>query len=77
MVRNRLRRRLRAIVGDREAGLRAGAYLVTVAPAAAGLSFGELRTAVMSALAALPAAPVPAVPVPGTGVAGAVPARPS
>lgn len=52
VVRNRLRRRLRAIVAEQEqAGvLAAGAYLVAVRPEAAVLSFEELKTTVTSAM---------------------------
>jgi ribonuclease P protein component len=54
VVRNRLRRRLRALVTEAasEGRVGPGAYLVAVAPAAAPLSYGELRTHLMSALAA-------------------------
>lgn len=50
MVRNRLRRRLRAIVAV--SGLRPGAYLIGAAPEAASLQFGELKVIVQHALAA-------------------------
>jgi|SRR6516225_10052354 ribonuclease P protein component len=40
VVRNRVRRRLRAIAADLD--LAPGAYLVSAAPEAAGLDFGEL-----------------------------------
>jgi ribonuclease P protein component len=56
VVRNRLRRRLRSILheldrSDRDGGrsLVPGAYLVTVAPAAADLPYTELRREVASA----------------------------
>lgn len=51
VVRNRLRRRLRAAVDD-VAGLHAGAYLVAVDPAASGLSNEDLRTKVATAMTA-------------------------
>ncbi|TMM18149.1 MAG: ribonuclease P protein component [Actinobacteria bacterium] len=44
--RNRLRRRLRAIAFELGPHLQPGAYLIAAAPAAAGLSYGELRTIV-------------------------------
>jgi len=50
--RNRLRRRLRAIVREVAPELRPGAYLITAAPAAAHLTFGELRTTVREILGA-------------------------
>ena len=46
VVRNQLRRRLRAIVADRAAHLAPGAYLISAGPRAAGLSFGDLRSTV-------------------------------
>ncbi len=55
VVRNRVRRRLRAIIedlagpdGQLPAG--PGAYLVSTRPAAAGLSYDELHTAVSTAM---------------------------
>jgi len=48
--RNRLRRRLRAIVWQLAPSLRPGAYLIGVAPEVANLSVGELRTTVTRAL---------------------------
>ena len=50
VVRNRLRRRLRAIVTDAAPILRPGAYLISAAPAAADMTFGELRNTVSDAL---------------------------
>lgn len=50
VVRNRLRRRLRAIVCELGPLLRPGAYLIAAAPGAASSSFGELRTSVAEAL---------------------------
>lgn len=47
VVRNRLRRRLRAAAG--ELGLGPGAYLISAAPPAAGMTFGELRESVREA----------------------------
>ncbi|MFN2589939.1 MAG: ribonuclease P protein component [Actinomycetota bacterium] len=52
VVRNRLRRRLRAIVS--ELGLGPGAYAIGAAPPAAALSSKELRAIVSEALEALP-----------------------
>ena len=52
VVRNRLRRRLRAIAQEAAPQLPSGAYLITAAPAAAHLSFGELRTIVREMLGA-------------------------
>ena len=51
--RNRLRRRLRAIVSDRKALWRPGAYLIGAAPPAAVLSWRELRGIVNEALDAI------------------------
>jgi ribonuclease P protein component len=50
--RNRLRRRLRAIVGQLAPDLRPGAYLIAAAPEAAGLTVGELQSTVIRALEA-------------------------
>ncbi|MGH9075999.1 MAG: ribonuclease P protein component [Acidimicrobiales bacterium] len=61
--RNRLRRRLRAILAADAPRLAPGAYLVNAAPGADTLSFDELRTNLMHALeslAALVDAPAPA-----------------
>lgn len=51
--RNRVRRRLRAIVGGEVAGLAPGAYLIAVAPAAASMSFWELSRLVKECLRAI------------------------
>lgn len=51
--RNRLRRRLRAVVADLAPDMRPGAYLVGAAPAAADLPFGELKAVVSQALRAV------------------------
>ena len=53
VVRNRLRRRLRAIVSELAPQLAPGAYLVGAAPEAASLSFGELKSIVSEALQAV------------------------
>jgi ribonuclease P protein component len=53
VVRNRLRRRLRAIVREVRPQLHPGAYLVGATGAAASLSYGDLRASVCQALAAL------------------------
>jgi len=50
VVRNRLRRRLRAIVSTESAGLSPGAYLVSAGPGATDLSFDELRAAMSQAV---------------------------
>ena len=50
VVRNRLRRRIRAVVDELSSELDDGAYLVTVAPGAVGLSAAELRASVGGAL---------------------------
>jgi ribonuclease P protein component len=48
VARNRLRRRLRAVVAQRPP--RPGAYLVTVGRDAAGLGFDDLKTTVAKAM---------------------------
>jgi len=53
VVRNRLRRRLRAVVAEHSGELHAGAYLLGAAPEAAALPFDELRTNVAEALRAV------------------------
>jgi ribonuclease P protein component len=57
VTRNRLKRRLRAIVAerDRRRPLSPGAYLVSAQPAAADLSFAELATHVEDGLERLEA----------------------
>jgi ribonuclease P protein component len=50
VVRNRVRRRLRAVVAEEAAALAPGAYLVAVRPEAAALPFEELKTTVTSAM---------------------------
>jgi len=52
VVRNRLRRRLRAIMADTVEALPPGAYLVSTGPGGAGLPFEELRMAMGRALRA-------------------------
>lgn len=63
VVRNRVRRRLRAaareIVRD-EGGLPAGAYLVTVRPEAASLDYADLRRDLAAACRAASSPPDPA-----------------
>lgn len=59
VVRNRLRRRLRALVHEEQARLLPGAYLIGAAAAAAAMSYGELKITVCKALSAL-SGPVPA-----------------
>lgn len=51
--RNRLRRRLRAVVADLAPDMRPGAYLVGAAADAADLPFGELKAVVSRALRAV------------------------
>jgi ribonuclease P protein component len=51
VVRNRLRRQLRAVVGGMT-NLPTGAYLVAVGPEASGLSYEDLRTKVTTAMTA-------------------------
>jgi ribonuclease P protein component len=52
VVRNRLRRRLRAAVGEVAGELRPGAYLVSASAGACRLSYEELRTTLARAMAA-------------------------
>src|SRR5690606_36245156 len=55
VVRNRVRRRLRAAVRDLDVttgGLPGGAYLVSVGPGAAGRSYWQLRADLAAAIAA-------------------------
>ena len=56
-VRNRVRRRLRTIVGDLRPQLGPGAWLIGAAPEVTTLSYDELKTKVAEALAALGPAP--------------------
>jgi ribonuclease P protein component len=51
--RNRIRRRLRAIIREVRAQLRPGAYLFGATAAASSLSYGDLRATVCQALGAL------------------------
>jgi ribonuclease P protein component len=53
VVRNRIRRRLRAITREVGTQLRPGAYLFGATAAAASLSYGDLRATVCQALGAL------------------------
>ncbi len=50
VVRNRLKRRLRAIVSEQGASLPAGAYVVRAGPGGPALGFDELRVAMNQAL---------------------------
>jgi ribonuclease P protein component len=50
VVRNRVRRRLRMLVREAASTLGSGAYLIGVGPAAALLSYEDLRTTLMKAL---------------------------
>ena len=63
VVRNRVRRRLRAVVREARELLRPGAYLIGAAPEAAPMPYGELRAAACEALNALVAGS--ATPPPG------------
>jgi ribonuclease P protein component len=54
VVRNRLRRRLRALVAEVSGELAPGTYLLAADVSATSLSHGELRTHLMTALHALP-----------------------
>lgn len=54
VVRNRLRRRLRAIIAEATPDIPPGTYLLSAAPGAAGLTYGDLRRTVLTAIAALP-----------------------
>jgi ribonuclease P protein component len=58
VVRNRLRRQLRAIMSDLGPSLAAGAYLVSASPGASGLRFDELRIAMGRALESATGRPV-------------------
>lgn len=60
VARNRARRRLRALLDTPEAGLRSGAYLVRLGPAAADLDFAGLRAELYAAVHAAHAAGGPA-----------------
>ncbi len=53
VVRNRIRRRLRAIVREVEPLLQPGAYLVSAATEANSMPYGELKATVCEALDAL------------------------
>ncbi len=50
VVRNRLRRRLRAIVSEQAASLPIGAYVISTGPGGPLLEFDELRVAMSQAL---------------------------
>lgn len=52
-MRNRIRRRLRAIVREAEPLLQPGAYLVGAGPEASSMSYRELKATVCEALGAL------------------------
>lgn len=62
VVRNRIRRRLRAVVREVSAELAPGAYLVGAGADAATLPYGELRTTVTEALRAATSGPGPRGP---------------
>jgi ribonuclease P protein component len=72
VVRNRLRRRLRAVFAEADAARApAGAYLVAVRPGAADLSYRELSEHVHRALSQI--AERPRRPAPGAGRGDATP----
>lgn len=50
VVRNRLRRRLRAIVSEQASSLPVGAYVVRTGPVGASMGFNELKVAMSQAL---------------------------
>jgi ribonuclease P protein component len=50
VVRNRLRRRLRAIVSEQAPNLPVGAYMVVVGPGGPGLRYDELKVAMSQAV---------------------------
>ena len=50
VVRNRLRRQLRALLAERAASLPPGAYLIGASPATATLDHGDLRRTLHTAL---------------------------
>lgn len=54
VARNRLRRRLRALIGEVAGELRPGAYLIAAGPAATTLDIGDLRRTLHTALNQLP-----------------------
>lgn len=56
VVRNRLRRRIRALVAEAATAgdVPPGTYLVGLGPAAVDLTYGDLRTLVLTAIASLP-----------------------
>jgi ribonuclease P protein component len=59
VVRNRVRRRLRAVASERPTLLRPGAYLIGAGPEAAPMPYGELRAALCEALTAVAQPPSP------------------
>ncbi len=59
VVRNRVRRRLRAATEEARDTLRPGPYLIGVDPEAARSSYGELKAAVCDALSAVVKTPAP------------------
>ena len=67
VVRNRLRRRLRAIVDEQADTLLPGAYLVSTGPGGTGLPFNELRMAMGRAMQTATGARVTRQPTEDTG----------
>lgn len=57
VTRNRVRRRLRAVMAEQASELPPGAYLVGASPAAVSLTFDEMRSTVSVAIASLRSAP--------------------
>jgi ribonuclease P protein component len=70
VVRNRVRRRLQAVVAGVAADLGPGTYLIGAGPAAATAPYGALATSLHRALVALPA-PGGLLALPERSVAGA------
>ena len=54
MTRNRVRRRLQAVIASVTTDLGAGTYLVGAGPAAAATTYAELASGLVTALVALP-----------------------
>jgi len=68
--RNKVRRRLQAVVATRALGLAPGTYLIGAGPTAAAATYDELSAALLAALVALPApGGLPAAPQAVSGAA--------
>ncbi len=70
VVRNRLRRRMRAILAGQETGLPVGAYMVRSGPDGAMLDFDELRMAMTRAVEQATNRPAPGSRPPARGPGG-------